>query len=51
MKSVIKDRVSFKHSVKSGRGVVELFPQDEKATKEMFMCCDEIIDIIYKNYI
>lgn len=51
LRSVIKDRAVFKHSIKFGKGVVELFPQDEKATTEMVNCCNEIIEIINKNYI
>lgn len=51
LRSVIKDRAAFKHSIKFGKGVVELCPQDEKATTEMVNCSNEIIEIIYKNYI
>ena len=50
LRSVIKDRSVFKHSIKFGKGVVELCPQDEKATTEMINCCNEIIEIINKNY-
>lgn len=51
LQSVIKERAIFKHSIKFGKGVVELSPQDEKATTEMVNCCNEIIEIINKNYI
>lgn len=49
LQSVIKDRAIFKHSVKFGKGVVEIHPKDEKATQEMINCCNEITDIIYKK--
>ena len=50
LKSVIKERVAFKHSIKSGRGVVECSPQDDKATKEIEGCTNEIINIIKSHY-
>lgn len=50
LQSVIKERAVFKHSIKFGKGVVELYPQDEKATTEMVNCCNEIVEIINKNY-
>ncbi len=51
LKSFIKERVAFKHSIKSGRGVVEYSPQDEKATKEIDKCTSEIISIIKRHYL
>jgi chromosome partitioning protein len=50
LKSVIKERVAFKHSIKSGRGVIECSPQDDKAIKEIENCTNEILAIIKNNY-
>jgi chromosome partitioning protein len=50
LKSMIKERVAFKHSIKSGRGVVECSTQDDKATKEIEACTDEILAIIKQYY-
>ena len=50
LKSVIKERVAFKHSIKSGRGVIECSPQDDKATKEIEDCANEILTIIKQHY-
>lgn len=49
LKSIIKERVAFKHSIKSGRGVIEYSPQDNKAVKEIEDCTNEILSIV-KNY-
>lgn len=51
LQSFIKERVAFKHSIKSGRGVIEYSPQDEKATKEIEQCTNEIITIIKRHYL
>ncbi|WP_341757399.1 hypothetical protein [Candidatus Tisiphia endosymbiont of Ditula angustiorana] len=51
LNSVIKERVAFKHSIKSGRGVIECSPQDDKATKEIESCANEILVIIKQHYI
>lgn len=50
LKSVIKERVAFKHSIKSGRGVIECSPMDEKAVTEIEQCAEEILSIIKQNY-
>jgi len=50
LKSVIKERVAFKHSIKSGRGVIECSPQDDKAAKEIESCTNEILFIIKQHY-
>lgn len=50
LKSVIKERVAFKHSIKSGRGVIECSPQDDKAIKEIKDCANEILTIIKQHY-
>jgi len=51
LKSIIKERVAFKHSIKSGRGVIECSPQDEKATNEIQECANEILSIVKQHYI
>lgn len=50
LKSIIKERVAFKHSIKSGRGVIECSPRDEKAVNEIEECTKEIISIIKQYY-
>jgi chromosome partitioning protein len=50
LKSVIKERVAFKHSIKSGRGVIEYSPQDDKAVTEIESCTNEILSIIKQYY-
>lgn len=50
LESVIKERVAFKHSIKSGRGVIECLPQDDKAVKEIEDCTSQILDTIKKYY-
>lgn len=50
LKSIIKERVAFKHSIKSGRGVIECSPQDEKATNEIQECANEILSIVKQHY-
>lgn len=50
LKGIIKERVVFKHSIKSGKGVIECSPQDEKASKEIEDCTNEILCIIKKHY-
>ena len=50
LKSSIKDRVAFKHSIKSGRGVLECSPMDEKAAKEINDCSKEIIASVKSFY-
>ena len=51
LKSTIKERASFKHSIKDGRGVVEYSPTDNKANEEILNCADEIEQIITNNNI
>jgi chromosome partitioning protein len=51
LKCIIKERVAFKHSIKSGKGVIECSPQDEKASKEIEDCANEILNIIKQHYI
>lgn len=43
LESYIKERVIFKHSIKSGKGVVEYSPLDEKAVQEINECSTEIM--------
>lgn len=50
LKSTIKERVAFKHSIKSGRGVIECSPRDEKAVNEIEECAKEIVAIIRQHY-
>lgn len=50
LKSTIKERVAFKHSIKCGRGVIECSPRDEKAVNEIEECTKEIISIIKQHY-
>lgn len=42
----IKNRVSFKHSIRDGRGVVEYTPIDAKAKHDILSCKDEILEYI-----
>lgn len=49
LKSVIKERAVFKHSIRDGKGVIEYTPNDLKASDEIKDCYDEIINIM-KNY-
>ncbi len=49
LKSNIKDRVAFKHSIKDGKGVIETSPTDYKAIGEIVACYEEIAQII-KTY-
>jgi chromosome partitioning protein len=51
LRSLIKDRVSFKHSIRDGKGVVEYFPSDTKAIDEITNCCREILAIIRSHEI
>lgn len=44
--SSIKNRVSFKHSIRDGRGVVEYSPVDHKAKHDILSCRDEILSYI-----
>ena len=50
LNSSIKERVAFKNSIKSGRGVIECSPMDEKAVNEIVNCCNEIQDKIKEIY-
>lgn len=50
LKSIIKERVAFKHSIKSGRGVIECSPQDDKAINEIEEAANEIIAILKERY-
>lgn len=50
LKSIIKERVAFKHSIKSGRGVIECSPQDDKAISEIQESTNEIITILKGRY-
>lgn len=49
LKSIIKERVIFKHSIRDGRGAIEYSPPDQKAADEIIGCYEEIIDLI-KHY-
>ena len=51
LKSIIKERVAFKHSIKSGRGVIECSPQDDKASTEIEESANEILTILKNHYI
>lgn len=51
LQTSIKERVAFKHSIKSGRGVVEYSPIDEKAVAEIQEASKEIINLIKEYYI
>ncbi len=46
LKSSIKDRASFKNSIKDGKGVIESSPTDHKAVAEIESCYEEIMQII-----
>jgi chromosome partitioning protein len=48
LKTSIKERASFKHSIKDGRGVIEYSPADAKAIEEINSCFQEITQIIKK---
>jgi len=50
LKCAIKERVAFKHSIRSGRGVIECSPQDDKASKEIEDCANEIMSIVKQHY-
>ena len=50
LESTIKERVAFKHSIKSGIGVIECSPRDEKAVSEIEGCAKEIVAIIRQHY-
>ncbi|AFC70374.1 phosphopantetheine--protein transferase (plasmid) [Rickettsia amblyommatis] len=50
LQSYIKERVAFKHSIKSGRGVVEQTPQDQKAVREIENISQEIQDKLKQFY-
>lgn len=49
LKSAIKERASFKHSIRDGRGVVEYTPADHKAIEEINNCTAEIADIFNRS--
>lgn len=49
LKSVIRERAVFKHSIRDGRGVIEYSPNDHKATDEIVRCYEEIVQTI-KNH-
>jgi len=49
LQSSIKERVAFKHSIKSGRGVIECSPMDDKAASEINEASIEILKTI-RNY-
>lgn len=51
LNSTIKERASFKHSIKDGRGVIEYSPTDNKANEEILSCVEEIENIITNNNI
>ena len=44
--SNIKERASFKHSIRDGKGVIEYTPSDAKAIEEITNCYEEIASII-----
>jgi chromosome partitioning protein len=46
LKSVIRERAVFKHSIRDGKGVIEYSPNDPKASDEIVNCYEEIINII-----
>lgn len=46
LKSYIKERASFKHSIRDGKGVIEYTPSDAKAIEEITSCYEEIASII-----
>lgn len=46
LNSSIKERASFKHSIKDGKGVIEFTPADHKAIAEITSCYEEIMQII-----
>ena len=46
LKSYIKERASFKHSIRDGKGVIEHTPSDAKAIEEITNCYEEIASII-----
>ena len=47
MKSPIKERVVFKHSIRDGKGVVDYSPLDKKAEAEMYNCYNELLKIMH----
>lgn len=49
LKSIIRERAVFKHSIRDGKGVIEYSPNDHKASEEISNCYEEIITVI-KNY-
>jgi chromosome partitioning protein len=50
LESSIKERVAFKHSIKSGRGVIECSPLDDKAAAEIREASKEILNKIKEYY-
>ncbi len=46
LKSFIKERAAFKHSIKDGKGVIEYTPPDSKAIADITQCYEEIALII-----
>lgn len=46
LKSFIKERAAFKHSVRDGKGVIEYTPPDSKAIADITQCYEEIALII-----
>jgi len=49
IKSPIKERVVFKHSIRDGKGVVDYSPLDQKAKQEMYNCYNELLTIIERK--
>jgi chromosome partitioning protein len=49
LKSFIKERVAFKHFIRSGRKIIECSLQDDKAVKGIEECTNEILTLI-KQY-
>lgn len=50
IKTEIKTRQAYQHSIKEGRGVVEYSPADVKACEEIKKCAVEIIKTIKEKY-
>jgi chromosome partitioning protein len=46
MKASLKERSSFKHSIRDGRGVLEYSPVDTKARDDILSCKNELFKII-----
>ena len=46
VKTPIKERVVFKHSIRDGKGVVDYSPLNKKAQAEMYDCYKELLKII-----